>query len=176
GQLPEPLRSRVMICGSFSKTHAMTGWRLGFGLGPKPWIQSMLKVQSHSTSNANSMTQKAAIEAATGPQDSVSSMIAEYMRRRDWIVPALNEIEGIECSMPEGAFYVMPDVRQLLGGRAHDSIEFSKLLLDEARVVVTAGSAFGAEGYVRISYANSLEAIQEGVRRIAMVARGLLEK
>ena len=176
GQLPEPLRSRVMICGSFSKTHAMTGWRLGFGLGPKPWIQSMLKVQSHSTSNANSMTQKAAIEAATGPQDSVRSMIAEYLRRRDWIVPALNEIEGMECSMPEGAFYVMPDVKRLLGGRVRDSIEFSKLLLDEARVVVTAGSAFGAEGYVRISYANSLEAIQEGVRRIATIASGLLAK
>src|SRR5713101_6731602 len=75
GQLPEELRSRVMICGSFSKTHAMTGWRLGFALGPQPWIQSMLKVQSHSTSNANSMTQKAAVEAAIGPQDAVASMI-----------------------------------------------------------------------------------------------------
>ncbi len=175
GQLPEELRSRVMICGSFSKTHAMTGWRLGFGLGPKPWIQSMLKVQSHSTSNANSMTQKAAIEAATGQQDSVRSMIDEYLRRRDWIVPALNEIEGIECSMPEGAFYVMPNVKKLFGGRVGDSIELSKLLLDDARVVVTAGSAFGMEGYVRISYANSLEAIQEGVGRIARVAKALLE-
>ncbi|HLF82634.1 MAG TPA: pyridoxal phosphate-dependent aminotransferase [Blastocatellia bacterium] len=174
GQLPEQLRSRVMICGSFSKTHAMTGWRLGFGLGPKPWIQSMLKVQSHSTSNANSMTQKAAIEAAIGPQDSVRSMIGEYLRRRDWVVPALNEIEGIECSMPEGAFYVMPNVKRLLGDRVRDSIELSKLLLDEARVVVTAGSAFGMEGYIRISYANSLEAIQEGVRRIDQVARALL--
>ena len=174
GQLPDELRSRVMICGSFSKTHAMTGWRLGFGLGPKAWIQSMLKVQSHSTSNANSMTQKAAIEAAIGPQDSVRSMIDEYLRRRDWVVPALNEIEGIECSMPEGAFYVMPNVKRLLGGPVRDSIELSKLLLDEARVVVTAGSAFGMEGYLRISYANSLEAIQEGVRRIALIARGLL--
>ena len=174
GQLPEELRSRVMICGSFSKTHAMTGWRLGFGLGPKPWIQSMLKVQSHSTSNANSMTQKAAVEAAIGPQDSVHSMIGEYLRRRDWVVPALNEIEGIECSMPEGAFYVMPNVKRLLGGPVRDSIELSKLLLDEARVVVTAGSAFGMEGYLRISYANSLEAIQEGVRRIDQVARTLL--
>lgn len=174
GQLPEELRSRVMICGSFSKTHAMTGWRLGFGLGPKPWIQSMLKVQSHSTSNANSMTQKAAVEAAIGPQDSVRSMIGEYLRRRDWVVPALNEIEGIECSMPEGAFYVMPNVKRLLGGPVRDSIELSKLLLDEARVVVTAGSAFGMEGYLRISYANSLEAIQEGVRRIDQVARTLL--
>lgn len=175
GQLPEELRSRVMICGSFSKTHAMTGWRLGFGLGPVPWIQSMLKVQSHSTSNANSMTQKAAIEAAMGPQDSVRSMIGEYLRRRDWIVPALNEIEGIECSMPEGAFYVMPNVKRLLGGRVRDSIELARLLLDEARVVVTPGSAFGMEGYIRISYANSLEAIREGVRRIEQVATRLLE-
>jgi len=174
GQLPEELRSWVMICGSFSKTHAMTGWRLGFGLGPKPWIQSMLKVQSHSTSNANSMTQKAAIEAAIGQQDSVRSMIEEYRRRRDWVVPALNAIDGIQCAMPEGAFYVMPNVKRLLGGKVRDSIEFSKLLLDEARVVVTAGSAFGMEGYVRISYANSLEAIQEGVRRITKVASALL--
>lgn len=173
GQLPEELRSRVMICGSFSKTHAMTGWRLGFGLGPKPWIQSMLKVQSHSTSNANSMTQKAGVEAAIGPQDAVRSMVGEYRKRRDWVVPALNAVGGIECAMPEGAFYVMPNVKQLLGGRVRDSIEFSKLLLDEARVVVTPGSAFGMEGYVRISYANSLEAIQEGVRRIAEVAGAL---
>lgn len=173
GQLPEELRSRLMICGSFSKTHAMTGWRLGFGLGPRPWIQSMLKVQSHSTSNANSMTQKAAVEAAIGPQDAVHSMIDEYLKRRDWIVPALNDVEGISCALPEGAFYVMPNVKQLIGGRVRDSIEFSKLLLDEARVVVTPGSAFGMEGYVRISYANSLEAIQEGVRRIAQVASGL---
>ncbi|PYT03920.1 MAG: aspartate aminotransferase, partial [Acidobacteria bacterium] len=87
--------------------------------------------------------------------------------------PALNAVGGIECAMPEGAFYVMPNVKQLLGGRVRDSIEFSKLLLDEARVVVTPGSAFGMEGYVRISYANSLEAIQEGVRRIAEVAVAL---
>ena len=176
GQLPEELRSWVMVCGSFSKTHAMTGWRLGFALGSKPWIQAMVKVQSHSTSNANSVTQKAAIEAATGPQDSVRSMIEEYNRRRDWVVPALNEIEGVTCAMPEGAFYVMPNVSGLLGGRVRDSIELSKLLLDEERVVVTAGSAFGIEGYIRISYANSLEAIQEGVRRIARLANRLLRE
>lgn len=175
GQLPDEIRSKIMICGSFSKTHAMTGWRLGFAMGPKPWIQSMLKVQSHSTSNANSMTQKAAIEAAIGPQESVHSMIDEYKRRRDWIVPALNEIEGIECAMPEGAFYVMPSVKRLLGGRVNGSIELSKLLLDDERVVVTAGSAFGIEGYLRISYANSLEAIKEGVRRIGEAAKRLLQ-
>ncbi|HSB09976.1 MAG TPA: pyridoxal phosphate-dependent aminotransferase [Blastocatellia bacterium] len=176
GQLPEDLRSRLMICGSFSKTHAMTGWRLGFALGPKPWIQAMLKVQSHSTSNANSIAQKAAIEAATGPQDAVRTMIDEYKRRRDWVVPALNDIPGVECAMPEGAFYVMPNMKRLLGGRVRDSIELSALLLNEAQVVVTAGSAFGIEGYLRISYANSLEAIQEGVARIARVARELLRK
>jgi aspartate aminotransferase len=175
GQLPEELRSRVMICGSFSKTHAMTGWRLGFGLGPKSWIQSMLKVQSHSTSNANSMTQKAAVEAAIGPQEAVHAMIGEYLKRRDWVVPALNEIEGIECAMPEGAFYVMPNVKKLLGNKVRDSIDFSRLLLNEARVVVTPGSAFGMEGYLRVSYANSLEAIQEGVRRIAKIATSLRE-
>jgi aspartate aminotransferase len=171
--LPEELRSRVMICGSFSKSHAMTGWRLGFALGPRDWIGAMLKVQSHSTSNANSISQKAAVEAATGPQEARRRMLDEYNRRRDWIVPALNEIPGVTCSMPEGAFYVMPDVRGLLGGRARTSAEFTKLLLDEARVVVTDGAAFGIEGYIRISYANSMELIQEGVRRLAEVGNGL---
>jgi aspartate aminotransferase len=173
GQLPAELRSRVMICGSFSKSHAMTGWRLGFGLGPQEWIQAMLKVQSHSTSNANSITQMAAIEAAIGQQESVHSMIEEYKRRRDWLVPALNEIEGIECTMPEGAFYVMANVRGLFNERVGTSAEFAKLLLDEARVVVTAGSAFGMEGYIRISYANSMEMLHEGAKRIAEVAKQL---
>jgi aspartate aminotransferase len=174
GQLPDELRSRVMVCGSFSKSHAMTGWRLGFGAGPKEWIQAMLKVQSHSTSNATSITQVAAIEAAAGPQDSVRFMTGEYQRRRDWLVPALNEIPGVECGLPEGAFYVLPSVKRLLGGRVKTSADFAKALLKEKAVVVTAGSAFGIEGYIRISYANSLEMISEGVRRIAELARELM--
>jgi aspartate aminotransferase len=173
GQLSAELRSRLMISGSFSKTFAMTGWRVGYALGPAPWIQGMLKVQSHSTSNAASISQKAAIEAATAPPDAVNLMVAEYKRRRDWIVPALNDIEGIECAMPEGAFYVFPKVTGLLGGRIKTSGEFAKLLLDTARVVVTDGAAFGAEGYLRISYANSLEALQKGVEKIALTARSL---
>ncbi len=175
GQLPDEVRSRVMVCGSFSKSHAMTGWRIGFALGSREWIASMLKVQSHSTSNANSITQMAAVEAATGQQESVREMIAEYKQRRDWIVPALNAIEGITCEQPEGAFYVMPNVKGLFGGRVNNSSELAKVLLDEAHVVVTAGSAFGIEGYIRISYANSLEAIQRGVERIADVARKLVK-
>jgi len=133
----------------------------------------MLKVQSHSTSNASSITQMAALEAATGPQEIMHSMISEYQRRRDWIVPALNEIPGIECAMPEGAFYVMPKVSGLFGGRVNSSADFARFLLTEKAVVFTAGSAFGIEGYVRISYANSLEAIQEGVRRIGDAASEL---
>jgi len=100
-------------------------------------------------------------------------MISEYQRRRDWIVPALNEIPGITCAMPEGAFYVMPKIEELFGGRVNTSADFAQLLLKEKAVVFTAGSAFGVEGYVRLSYANSLEAIQEGVRRIANAASEL---
>jgi len=174
GELPEELKARVMICGSFSKTYAMTGWRIGYGLGPQPWIHSMLKIQSHSTSNANSIAQKAAIEAAAGPQDSIAEMLDEYRRRRDWLIPALNEIEGVRCAMPEGAFYAFPDVRGLLKGKIKTTNELSSLLLESAHVVVTAGSAFGAEGYIRLSYANSLEAIKKGVARIGELARTLV--
>jgi aspartate aminotransferase len=173
GQLPAELRERVMVCGSFSKSHAMTGWRLGFGLGPPEWIQAMIKVQSHSTSNANSITQKAAVEAASGPQESVHRMIAEYQRRRDWLVPALNDIPGVSCGTPEGAFYVMPNIKGLLGGAVNNSAELAKFLLEAKGVALTAGSAFGIEGYVRISYANSLQMIQEGVRRIREAAHEL---
>jgi aspartate aminotransferase len=172
GQLPRELRERVMVSGSFSKSHAMTGWRIGYALGPSEWIRAMLKVQSHSTSNAPSISQKAAIEAATGPQEPLRSMIEEYKRRRDWLVPALNEIDGIQCAVPEGAFYVMPSVKDLFGKRVSNSAEFARLLLDEG-VVVTAGSAFDAEGYIRLSYANSLDAIREGVRRIAQTIKKL---
>jgi aspartate aminotransferase len=173
GQLPADLRSRVMVCGSFSKSYAMTGWRVGFALGPEEWIRAMLKVQSHSTSNAASISQKAAIEAAIGPQDSLKFMLGEYKRRRDWLVPALNQIEGIECIMPEGAFYAFPNVKRALGGGVTTSAGLAKRLLERAQVIVTGGAAFGAEGYIRISYANSLDAIQRGVERLADTVRDL---
>ena len=173
GQLPAELRSRVMISGSFSKSHAMTGWRIGYALGPEEWINAMLKVQSHSTSNATSISQKAAIEAATGPQEPLRAMLEEYRERRDWLVPALNAIEGVECALPEGAFYVMPNVKGLLGGRAKTSAELARVLLTEAQVIVTPGSAFGIEGYLRISYANSLAAIKRAVEKLTGVAESL---
>jgi aspartate aminotransferase len=166
GSLPAELRSRVMISGSFSKSHAMTGWRIGYALGEADWIQAMLKIQSHSTSNASSMSQKAALEAAVGQQESLHMMLAEYKRRRDWLIPALNEIEGVECAMPEGAFYAFPNIKGVLGENCRTSAEFSRMLLTKAHVVVTDGAAFGSEGFIRMSYANSLENLQKGVERI----------
>lgn len=164
--LPSELRSRLCIAGSFSKTYAMTGWRVGYALAPADWTKAMLKVQGHSTSNTNSIAQWAAVEALTGPQESVGVMLAEYTRRRAWLLNALSEIPGIKCSEPEGAFYAFPDVRGCLQKDLKTSGDFAQRLLEEEHTVVTDGAGFGAEGFVRISYATSMEQIQEGVARI----------
>ena len=164
--LPAELRARLCIAGSFSKTYAMTGWRVGYALAPAEWTKAMLKVQGHSTSNANSIAQWAAIAALNGPQDSVASMLAEYTTRRAWLLEALKEIPGIKCSEPEGAFYAFPDVRGCLKNGLKTSGDFAQQLLEKEHVVVTDGAGFGTEGFVRISYATSMEQIQEGVRRI----------
>src|SRR5437660_7908215 len=115
------LRRRLCIAGSFSKTYAMTGWRVGYSLANADWTRAMLKVQSHSTSNTTSISQAAATEALNGPQDSVSTMLIEYTRRRDWLLSALNEIPGLRCPQPEGAFYAFPDVRGCLKGKLKGS-------------------------------------------------------
>jgi len=164
--LPPQLRSRLCIAGSFSKTYAMTGWRVGYALAPADWTKAMLKVQGHSTSNTNSIAQWAAVEALAGPQESVGVMLAEYTRRRAWLLNALREIPGIKCSEPEGAFYAFPDVRECLRNDLTSSGDFAQKLLEEEHTVVTDGAGFGAEGFVRISYATSMEQIQEGVARI----------
>jgi len=168
--LPAELRSRLCIAGSFSKTYAMTGWRVGYALAPAEWTKAMLKVQGHSTSNTNSIAQWAAVEALTGPQESVGIMLAEYTRRREWLLNALREIPGFKCSEPEGAFYAFPDVRGCLNKTLKTSGDFARQLLEEEHTVVTDGAGFGAEGYIRISYATSMEQIQEGVKRIKRFA------
>lgn len=168
-QLPDELRERVLVCGSFSKTYAMTGWRVGFALAPAPWINSMLKIQSNSTSNVNSIAQKAAIEAALGARHSLDDMLAEYGRRREWIIPALNSLPGVVCGWPDGAFYAFPNVSAVMEGRVRTSADLATLLLNEAHVAVTPGSAFGAEGYLRLSYANSMDALKRGLERIERV-------
>ena len=168
--LAPELRARLCIAGSFSKTYAMTGWRMGYALGPVDWIKAMLKVQGHSTSNPNSIAQCAAIEALRGPQESVVTMLAEYTKRRGWLLNSLQEIPGIKCFEPEGAFYAFPDVRGCLKNGLTSSAEFSQRLIEEEHTVVTDGTGFGAEGYVRISYATSMSQLQEGVARIKRFA------
>ncbi|HYG80251.1 MAG TPA: pyridoxal phosphate-dependent aminotransferase [Pyrinomonadaceae bacterium] len=171
--LPAELRRRLCIAGSLSKTYAMTGWRMGYSLAPAEWTRAMLKVQGHSTSNPNSVAQAAAVEAFTGPQDSVAEMLREYNARRDWLARALDEIPGVRCILPEGAFYAFPDVRGCLTGEVKTSGEFADRLLKQEQTVVTDGAAFGAEGFIRISYATSLDRLKEGVRRIQRVAESL---
>jgi aspartate aminotransferase len=171
-RLPKELRSRLCIAGSFSKTYAMTGWRMGYSVARPEWTRAMLNVQGHSTSNPNSIAQRAAVEALTGPQDSVATMLEEYTRRRDWLLKAIEEIPGFRCIQPEGAFYAFPEVRGVLNGEVKSSAEFVERLLKDEQTVVTDGAGFGADGYIRISYATSLESLKEGINRI----RGIAEK
>ena len=166
------LRRRLCIAGSFSKTYAMTGWRAGYALANAEWTRAMLKVQSHSTSNTTSISQAAATEALNGPQDSVAAMLAEYTTRRYWLLNALNDIPGLRCPKPEGAFYAFPDVRGCFKGKLHSSSDFVNALLEKEQTVVTDGEGFGAEGFIRISYATSLDRLEEGVKRIRRVAEG----
>lgn len=164
------LRKCLCIAGSFSKTYAMTGWRIGYALANADWTRAMSKVQGHSTSNASSISQAAATEALNGSQDSVAAMLAEYTRRREWLLRELNEVPGLSCAQPEGAFYVFPDVRGCLQGRISTSEQFAAELLEKEQTVVTDGAAFGAEGFIRISYATSMDRLREGVTRIRRVA------
>lgn len=160
-------RENLLIIGSLSKTYSMTGWRVGYALGASSLLGAMLKLQSHSTSNPTSIAQKAAVEALRGPQESVKTMLAEYARRRARIVAGLRSIPGVECVMPEGAFYVYPNVRQALEKAGMgNSTAFAERLLEEVHVALVPGPAFGTEEHVRISYATSQEQIDEGLKRL----------
>jgi len=170
------LRERLCIAGSFSKTYAMTGWRIGYTIAPAAWTREMAKVQSHSTSNPSSISQAAAIAAFESPQDCVGVMLAEYRRRRDWLVGALGDVPGIGCAEPEGAFYVFPSVRGCFGGEIKTSADFADRLLRDAHTVVTDGAGFGVEGFIRISYATSMERLEEGLRRIRRVAEKVVSR
>ncbi|HEX9148064.1 MAG TPA: pyridoxal phosphate-dependent aminotransferase [Thermoanaerobaculia bacterium] len=158
----------IIVVNSMSKTFAMTGWRLGYAVAHPEIIGAMGRIQSHATSNPSSIAQMAAIEALSGDESSVTRMYEAYCERRAWLVPALNAVTGFCCSAPDGAFYVFPEVKQFFGRRGiTDSQSFANFLLDEARVAVVPGSAFGNDDYVRISYATSMDRIREGVSRIA---------
>ncbi|HMI53004.1 MAG TPA: pyridoxal phosphate-dependent aminotransferase [Candidatus Saccharimonadales bacterium] len=163
-------KNQVIIIGSMSKTFAMTGWRLGYTLAPAELISATVKLQSQSTSNPTSIAQYAALAAMTGPMDSVPQMLAEYAKRRRRIVDGLNKIPGIKCGEPGGAFYVFPNVAARLGSApdalARDCSELATQLLEKAHVALVSGAAFGAPGYLRLSYATSIERIDEGLKRI----------
>jgi len=165
------LADRTILVNGVAKTYAMTGWRLGWMVGPADAIKGAANLQSHLTSNVNNIAQRAAIAALTGPQDCVDEMRAAFDRRRKVIVAELNKIQGINCPTPEGAFYVYPDVTGLLG-REWDgvtpttSLELADLILDKAEVAAVPGEAFGPSGFLRFSYALGDDALLEGIQRL----------
>jgi aspartate aminotransferase len=165
--VPESQRPWIIVVGSLSKTYAMTGWRIGYTIGSAELIERMSIIQSHQTSNPTSIAQVAAIEALTGPQDSVTAMTREFQRRRNYIVDALNRIPGIHCFMPQGAFYAYPDFRELLKGDIKTCEEFAAQLLEKAHLALTAGCAFGTNGFIRFSYAASMSELENAMSRLA---------
>ncbi|MBI5525927.1 MAG: pyridoxal phosphate-dependent aminotransferase [Deltaproteobacteria bacterium] len=169
--LSKEMRERTLVVNGLSKSHAMTGWRIGYAAGPKPVIKAMTDIQSQSTSNPNSIAQKAAVEALAGPQDSVAAMRTEFDARRRFLVDALNSLPGLSCRTPNGAFYAFPNCSRLYGKRAGDrkiagSSDLAIYFLEEARVALVPGSAFGDGAFVRLSYATSMENVKKGVERI----------
>ena len=160
-------KETVLVAGSLSKTYAMTGWRIGFGLVPQAIVGAMTKLQSHSTSNPTSIAQKAAVEALRGPQESVSTMLAEYHKRRDSVVKRLRAIPGVQCAEPRGAFYAYPNVGVVIGKNGiTNTLVLAERLLQESHVAVVPGEAFGTDRHVRISYATSMTELERGLDRI----------
>lgn len=160
------LKSHVIIAGSLSKTYAMTGWRIGFVLGVPELVQATLKLQSHSTSNPASMAQKAALEAVSGPQDSVRQMLEEYSKRRKYVLERLRAIPGVKCAEPGGAFYAYPNISSAFKKGIQNTIDFSVKLLEKQHVAVVPGEAFGTKEHIRISYATSMEQLEKGLNRL----------
>jgi aspartate aminotransferase len=169
--LSPALRDRTILINGVSKSYAMTGWRIGYALGPADVIAAAAKIQSQSTSNPASMAQAAALEAIRGPQDEVPIMVREFARRREVIVSLMNGIRGIHCLKPQGAFYVFPNVSALFGKKANgrplqSPCDVADYLLEEAKVAAVPGEDFGSQEHIRFSYATSLEDIEKGCRRI----------
>jgi aspartate aminotransferase len=165
------LRDRTILINGVSKTYAMTGWRIGYALGPREVISAAAKIQSQSTSNPTSIAQAAALEAIRGPQDEIPVMVREFQKRRDLIVAKLNAIDGLKCLKPQGAFYVFPNVRGVFrtapnGKRLASPCDVADYFLEQAKVAVVPGEDFGSHEHIRFSYATSLEDIEKGCRRI----------
>jgi aspartate aminotransferase len=167
-------RDRLVICGSASKTYAMTGWRCGWLAAPAAVVRAANALQSHETSNVSSITQKAAVAALTGPQHCVGEMLAEYLRRRDQALSWLADEPRIRCTTPAGAFYLFPDLSAFLSpARCATSLEFAERLLRDRHVVTTAGEGFGTPGHLRLSFATAPSTLREGIGRLIDFARAL---
>jgi aspartate aminotransferase len=179
-QVAPDLYERTLTVNGVSKAYAMTGWRIGYGGGPKPLIDLMRKVAGQTTSNPSSISQWAAVEALNGPQDFIAERATHFEARRDLVVSMLNQATGIRCATPEGAFYVYPSIEGLIGKRTEGGVVidsddvFATELLDAEGVAVVQGSAFGLSPYFRISYATSESVLEEGCRRIQRFCAGLL--
>ena len=166
-QIPK-LKNRVLTMNGVSKSYAMTGWRIGYAAGPEEIINAIRKIQSQSTSNPSSISQAASVEALNGTQKFIRTRAKSFKERRDFVVKSLNSIKGISCLKPNGAFYVFPNCKKLLGKKNNlkkDS-DFVKKLLEKANVAVVQGSAFGLDGYFRISYATSMKNLKVALKRI----------
>jgi aspartate aminotransferase len=163
--LPE-VKDTVIVAGSLSKTWAMTGWRVGFVLAPAGIIAGINKLQSHTTSNPTSISQKAALEALRGDQESVAKMLAEYRRRRDYVIQRLSAMPGVKTQVPKGAFYAYPNVSAAFRNGIKNSLDFAEKLLAEEHVAVVPGEAFGTNDHIRLSYATSMKELEKGLNRI----------
>ncbi|WP_238904516.1 pyridoxal phosphate-dependent aminotransferase [Clostridium sp. YIM B02506] len=171
GSLSEDAYNRTIVINGMSKSYAMTGWRVGYAAGPKEVIKIMSSIQSHMTSNVSTIGQYAALEALEGPQDELHDMIKVFHSRRDLMVKLLDDINDLDYIYPQGAFYVMVDIKKLIGKSIDsvvikDSLTFSDMLLEKEKVAVVPGIGFGLENYIRLSYATSNDAIMEGIKRI----------
>ena len=175
------IHADVITCISLSKTYAMTGWRIGYAVGPTDIIKAMSKIQGQATSCANSIGQKAAIEALLGDQSCVEEMKKAFKERRDLIVDLLNNIPGVTCRLPGGAFYVFPDLSYYLGMSSEgklmkDTFDISEYILNSAKVVTVPGDGFGAQGHIRFSYATSTKTIIDGIKRVEIALKNLKNK
>ena len=173
------LKERVLTMNGVSKAYSMTGWRIGYAAGPKEIIKAIAKIQSQSTTNPSSISQAAAVEALNGTQDFIKERAISFQERRDYVVKALNEIEGLECLNPDGAFYVFPSCKGLIGKKDINEKElktdtdFVQSLLENSGVAVVQGSAFGLEGFFRISYATSMENLKKALEKISSFCKSL---
>jgi aspartate aminotransferase len=179
--LGDKIKALTVVINGVSKTYSMTGWRIGYAAADKQIIQAMSNLQSHSTSNPTSIAQVAAIAALSGPQGQVGKMVKEFKRRRDYIVERLNKIKAISYLKPQGAFYIFVDISNILGktfrgGIIRDSFSFTEILLSEAKVAVVPGRVFGADDYLRLSYAASMKNITKGLNRIEDLINKILPK